>query len=92
MYANSIHLIDYISIFARGELIRVNHIKSYKQNRFHQVIVKLLFAIKDGIAVIGILLAAGLSSTQNNQRCEIKPLENLIYEKFDKNKKFIDRN
>lgn len=92
MYANSIHLIDYISIFARGNLVKVQKIKSYKKNKFHEVIVKLFFSSKDEVLYYCNWNSPGswsVSITQSDQRCEMKPLEQLTYEKFDKNKKIF---
>ena len=90
MYANSIHLIDYASIFARGKLTKVKKIKKYKKNKFHEVIVKLFFSSKDEVLYYCNWNSPGswsVNITQENQRCEMKPLEQLTFEKFDKNRK-----
>ena len=90
MYANSIHLIDYASIFARGKLVKVKKIKKYIKNKFHEVIVRLFFSSKDEVLYYCNWNSPGswsVSITQENQRCEMKPLEQLTFEKFDKDKK-----
>jgi predicted dehydrogenase len=92
MYSNSIHLIDYITIFARGKLVKVQKIKSYKKNKFHEVIVKLFFSSQDEVLYYCNWNSPGswsVSITQKDQRCEMKPLEQLTYEKFGKNKKIF---
>ena len=90
MYANSIHLVDYASIFARGKLIKIKKLKKYQKYKFHEVIVKLFFSSKDEVLYYCNWNSPGswsVSITQENQRCEMKPLEQLTFEKFDKNRK-----
>ena len=47
MYWNSVHLIDYIRIFARGRLRKVSKIKKFNDNKFSETISKLYFSSKD---------------------------------------------
>ena len=48
MYCNSVHLIDYIRIFARGRLRKVSKIK-INDNKFSETISKLYFSSKDEV-------------------------------------------
>ena len=94
MYANSIHLIDFISVFARGKIIKIKKIKKYKKNKFHEVITKIYFSSKDEALYYCNWNSPGdwsLSVVQNKQRCELKPLEDLTYETIN-NKNRIIRN
>ena len=47
MYCNSIHLIDYINIYARGKLTKIQRLKKFKNNKFSENITRLIFSSKD---------------------------------------------
>ncbi len=89
MYANSVHLIDYISMFSRGKIIKIKKIQKYKKNKFHQVEAKIYFSSKDQVFYTCNWNSPGAWSvdiTQKNQRYELKPLEDLTYETLEKYK------
>ena len=90
MYGNSIHLIDYIANFTRGNLYKINKIKKFKSKKFDEVVCKLSFKSGDEVLYYCNWNSPGnwsVSITQKNQRCEMKPLENLNYQKLDNFKK-----
>lgn len=90
MYCNSVHLIDYVRIFARGELVKLSKIKNFKNNTFSQNITRLIFSSKDEVLYSCNWNSPGAWSVniiQNNQRCEMSPLENLMFEKLVYNKR-----
>jgi len=92
MYANSIHLIDFITIFARGKITKLKKIKKYKKNKFHEVITKIYFSSKDEVLYYCNWNSPGawsLNIIQNKQRCELKPLEDLTSETINKKNKII---
>ena len=94
MYTHSIHLIDLISVFARGKITKVRKIKKYKKNKFHEIITKIYFSSKDEVLYYCNWNSPGawsLNIIQNKQRCELKPLEDLTYETIN-NKNRIIRN
>ena len=92
MYANSIHLIDFISMFARGKIKKIKKISKYKKNKFHEVLTKIYFSSKDEVLYYCNWNSPGswsLEICQSKQRCELKPLEDLIHETIDSNNRII---
>lgn len=78
MYANSIHLIDYFSIFCRGELTDVDHVIKWNPEDPRYVLTKLQYSSGD----IGVYHAVwngpgpwGVSVTTQPKRWEMRPLE-----------------
>ena len=90
MYWNSVHLIDYINIYARGRLVKINHLKRFKNKKFSETLTKLIFSSKDEVLYHCNWNAPGPWSVdiiQKDQRIEMKPLENLVQEKLKKGKR-----
>jgi predicted dehydrogenase len=85
MYANSIHIIDYFQIFARGELVNTEIIEPYNPNSPFFVHAKLTFKSGD----IGIYQAfwnapgpwSVVVNTQS-KRYEMKPLEKSFIQEY----------
>lgn len=78
MYANSIHLIDYLGMFCRGSLVDVSHIIPWDPRTPRYVLAKLLFSSGD----IGIYHAVwdapgpwAVTITTQSKRFEMRPLE-----------------
>ena len=85
MYCNSVHLIDYIRIFARGRLRKVSKIKKFNDNKFSETISKLYFSSKDEVLYHCNWNSPGswsVNIVQQNNRCELSPLEELMEEKL----------
>ena len=85
MYANSIHLIDYFSIFARGDVTDINIICPWKAEKPDFVLAKIDFSSGD----MGIYEAYwnmpgpwSVSITTSSERLELKPLEKLSIQTF----------
>jgi len=102
MYCNSIHLIDYINIYARGKLTKIQRLKKFKNNKFSENITRLIFSSKDEVLYHCNWNSPGpwsVNIIQKNHSIEMKPLENLVQEKIIKdqririlhNKSKIDR-
>lgn len=90
MYWNSVHLIDYINIYARGRLIKINRLKRFKNKKFSENITKLIFSSKDEVLYHCNWNSPGPWSVeiiQKDQRIEMKPLENLVQEKLKQGKR-----
>ena len=88
MYCNSVHLIDYIKIFARGRLKKITRFKQLKNNKFSETISKLVFSSDDEVLYHCNWNSPGIWSVniiQKNNRCELNPLENLMEEKLSNN-------
>ena len=80
-YANSIHLVDFFSILCRGKLINVNNVVSTE----HFVLSSITYSSGD----VGVYSCHwdcpspwAVSVTTKNQRWELRPIENLTYQKF----------
>jgi len=85
MYANSIHLVDYFNLFCRGELIGVENVCRWEQNKFSFVLSKLIYSSGD----IGIYNAIWegpspwiVSINTQSIRVELKPLEQISVQNF----------
>ena len=90
MYCNSVHLIDYIRIFARGRLKKISKLKRFKNNKFSETITKLYFSSKDEVLYHCNWNSPGswsVNIVQQNSRCEMKPLEELMEEKLSNGKR-----
>lgn len=80
MYANSIHLIDYINIFCRGKIIDVSDVIKLKQHKSKYICKKILFSSGDCVLYTAIWNAPERWSVNINMsmlRLELKPLEEL---------------
>jgi predicted dehydrogenase len=83
MFANSLHLVDYFSIFARGDIVAVRSLHAYDPQRPHSVAAALEFSSGDrGIYVAGWDLPGPWYVTIANAslRCELRPLEQLGFQ------------
>ncbi len=90
MYCNSVHLIDYINLYARGKIVKIQRLKKLKNSQFSENITRLIFSSKDEVIYHCNWNSPGIWSVniiQENQRCEMKPLESLIHEKIIKGKR-----
>jgi len=90
MYLNSVHLIDYINIYARGKIVNIKKIKKFKNYQFSQHLVILYFSSKDEVIYYCNWNSPGIWSVnviQKNHSIEMKPLENLVEEKIIKGKR-----
>lgn len=87
MYCNSVHLIDYINFFIRGRIKKVKYINQMKYKKFSKTIVQMTFTSGDEVIYHCVWNGPGAWSIniyQKKQRCELKPLEVLNYEKIHK--------
>ena len=90
MYWNSVHLIDYINIYARGKLLKVQRLKRFEDNKFSENLTRLFFSSKDEVLYHCNWNSPGpwsINIIQKNQSIEMKPLENLVYEKLTRGKR-----
>jgi predicted dehydrogenase len=92
MYANSIHLIDYFNLFCRGELLSVENICTWEQNKFSFVLSKLKYSSGD----IGVYNAIWegpspwiVSINTKSVRVELKPLEQVSIQNFGERKSTV---
>ena len=82
MYANSIHLIDYINIFCRGKIIEISDVIKLKQNKSKYICKKILFSSGDCVLYTAIWRRSERWSVNINMsmlRLELKPLEELKF-------------
>ena len=89
MYANSIHIVDYFSIFCRGDLLDVNNICKWERDKPSYVLSKLTFSSGD----IGIYNAIWegpspwvVSINTPSKRLEMKPLEQISIQNYGSRK------
>ena len=90
MYWNSVHLIDYINIYARGKLFKVQRLKRFEDNKFSENLTRLFFSSKDEVLYHCNWNSPGpwsINIIQKNQSIEMKPLENLVHEKLIRGKR-----
>ena len=90
MYCNSVHLIDYINIYARGKLLKIQRLKKFKNNKFSENLTRLIFSSKDEVLYHCNWNSPGpwsINIIQKNHSIEMKPLENLVQEKLINNKR-----
>jgi predicted dehydrogenase len=85
MYWNSVHLIDFINIYARGKLLKIQRLKKFENNKFSENLTRLFFSSKDEVLYHCSWNSPGpwsINIIQKNQSIEMKPLENLVEEKL----------
>ncbi|RHX90873.1 Gfo/Idh/MocA family protein [Leptospira stimsonii] len=78
MYANSIHLIDYFSIFGRGRIIQIDPLFHWDKDNPTFVAAKILFDSGDLGIYQAVWNAPGpwaVSVTTHSKRFELRPLE-----------------
>jgi predicted dehydrogenase len=83
MYANSIHLIDYFSIFGRGKVITVTPIFQWNPNTSRVVAAKVEFSSGDIGLYEGIWKGPGpwaVTITTPDKRWEMRPLEQANFQ------------
>lgn len=83
MYANSIHLIDYLRYFGRGEITSINPIIPWKPETSQIVMAQILFSSGDIGIYEGIWQGPGpwaVSISTPEMRWELRPLEKAVYQ------------
>lgn len=83
MFTNSLHLIDYLLIFGRGEVNEVIPVTSWDQDHPGTVIAKVSFSSGDIGLYEGIWEAPGpwaCAVTTAHRRWEMRPLETAIFQ------------
>ena len=78
MYANSIHLIDYLSVFGRGEIVSVERVVPWEDGKSNVVVAKASFDSGDVGVYQGIWNGPGpwaVSISTPSKRWEFRPLE-----------------
>lgn len=78
MYANSIHLIDYLSVFGRGEIVSVERVVPWEDGKANVVVAKASFDSGDVGIYQGIWNGPGpwaVSISTPSKRWEFRPLE-----------------
>lgn len=89
MYSNSVHLIDYINLYARGKLLKVQRLKKFRDNKFSENLTRLIFSSRDEVLYHCNWNSPGpwsVNIIQKNHSVEMKPLEVLTQEKLLNNK------
>ena len=85
MYANSIHLVDYFRILARGEVVKVDNVLRWDLARPGPVVAFLRFASGDLGLYEALWHAPGpwaATVTAAGQRWELRPLESLTTQRL----------
>jgi predicted dehydrogenase len=85
MFANSIHLIDYFRIFARGDLAKIHVIQPWERDRPCVVLARLEFTSGDFGLYQALWNSPGpwaVSVTTPGERWEMRPLEQGVYQKL----------
>lgn len=80
MYANSIHLIDYINLFCRGKLYEIKDVVNINQNKSKYLCKKISFSSGDCVLYTAIWNAPerwAVNINMSKIRLELKPLEEL---------------
>lgn len=83
MYANSIHIVDYLSLFGRGRVLSVEQIIPWNPQEPWVVMAKVNFESGDVGLYEGVWNAPGPWSVNINtreRRWEMRPLEQLAYQ------------
>lgn len=83
MYANSIHVIDYLKLFGRGKILSVEQIIPWNSQEPWVVVAKVNFESRDVGLYEGVWNAPGPWSVNINtreKRWEMRPLEQLAYQ------------
>lgn len=91
MYANSIHIIDYLSVFCRGEVTGVNHAIKWNPHEPRFVVASVTYSSGD----VGIYHATwngpgpwAISVTTQAKRWEMRPLEQAVTQ-LNKSRKIV---
>jgi len=90
MYANSIHLIDYINIFCRGKIKKIYKLNTWKKSKKKFVLSKIDFTSGDSAIYQADWQGPGpwsVTVTTANKRLEMSPLETLTIQKKGSRKK-----
>lgn len=85
MYSNSVHLIDYISNFCRGDLIKINLKNKWNINSPKNFIAELIFSSGDKAKYFAYwkeFKKWEVKITFNKYKLKIKPLEKLLSSKY----------
>jgi predicted dehydrogenase len=85
MYANSIHLIDYLRLFGRGNITKVTPVFRWNAGRSGIVVAGIEFSSGDMGVYEGIWEGPGpwaVDITTPVKRWEIKPLEKAVYQNW----------
>ena len=85
MYANSIHLVDYLRFFGRGTIESIQPILSWDSKNPDVVLTKISFSSRDVGIYEGIWSGPGpwaVSVTTPSRRWEIRPLEQAVYKNY----------
>ena len=85
MYSNSVHLIDYISIFCRGDLIKINLKNKWNINSPKNFVAELTFSSGDKAKYFAFwkeLKKWEVKISFNKYRLKIKPLEKILISKY----------
>lgn len=83
MYANSVHLIDYFTLFGRGEVVKVTPHQNWKSGKTLNLTANILFSSGDEGLYEAIWEAPGpwaVSITTCEKRFEMRPLEKGRYQ------------
>jgi predicted dehydrogenase len=89
MYANAIHIIDYINVFMRGEIQNVEYIEKWNPENPFYTASKILFSSGDTAIYQCFWNAPGpwsVSLTTNMRKWEMRPLEQVSYQDFGQRK------
>lgn len=85
MYANSIHIIDYLNMFCRGEVIAVNHAIKWNPDEPRFVVASVIYSSGD----VGFYHATwngpgpwAISVTTQAKRWEMRPLEQATSQQY----------
>ena len=89
MYANSIHIIDYLCVFCRGEVTAVDHVIPWSPQAPSFVLTKVQYSSGD----IGVYQAIwngpgpwGVTITTQAKRWEMRPLEQATFQLYKSRK------
>jgi hypothetical protein len=94
MYANSIHLVDYLRFFGRGSIESIQPILPWDSEKPGIVLSKILFSSGDIGLYEGIWRGPGpwaVSVTTSSRRWELRPLEHAMYQNLgEKNLNLVE--
>ena len=91
MFANSIHIIDYCRIFARGKIKNISNIFAFKKDKIKIFSKKIMFSSGDIVIYNAVWNRPGpwsVDISTNKYFFNIKPLEKVLIRSFDKNQDF----
>ena len=90
-FANSVHLVDYINIFARGKIVSIKKIFDLKKKNTKKFFKKISFSSGDLVIFKSLWNMPGPWGVSINTKklyLEMKPLEKLEYKYKNKNKTY----